>query len=409
MLARLVQVIGVALLAMTLTAGGSPVASEGIGKAEKVVLDVRSLMPRGERRLVVNSDVFKDEVVETKDRSATRLVFRDETYLSMGPNSKVRIADLPVARDIDRPFVVEATSGVFKFVSGRLRSDQYRIETPSATIGVRGTIVWISVSGSRLTQVASQTGEVFVCAKENCVTLVGGEATKVEGDRPPTPPAPVPDDFYALIRDMTARLMIDGSDGITAAIDAAEFKGLFDTAKSSRGTRSRRVSASGPGTLSFSDGGFRRFRALPPSPSIPTVPSVPLTSSAESGNGNSDVEEDGQPPTDPDAAVAEPLPETGDGRDNEVDIPVPVAGVGPSPAEEPLPQTGNGPDNEENPLEPVTGVWPDKAAQPVAIPAPATALLLLFGLCVLGGFRWFATRAWTAPVSLRGKVMQDGR
>jgi hypothetical protein len=383
------------MLATTQLASGGVLASEGIGKAEKVVLDVRSLMPRGERRLVVNSDVFKDEIVETKDRSATRLVFRDDTYLSMGPNSKVRIADLPVAHDSDRPFVVEATSGVFKFVSGRLRSDQYRIDTPSATIGVRGTIVWISVSGSRLTQVASQTGEVFVCAKEECVTLVGGEATKVEGDRPPTPPAPVPDDFYALIRDMTARLMLDGIDGIAAAIDISDLQGLFNAAEPSRGTRSGRASASGSGTSGFSGGGFRRFRASAPSLGTPSVQTVPpkdgedsRDGASDADNGTPDANEDGEPPTDP---PTEP-PTDPD-----------------APVEQPLPENDGGPGPAEDPPAPGTGVWPDETAQPVAIPAPATALLLLFGLGVLGVFRWVVTRSCTESVSFHGRVMQDDR
>lgn len=376
MLVRLVRSICVALLIMALPTGGVVAASEGIGTAEKVVLDVRSLMPHGERRLVVNSDVFQNEVVETKDRSATRLVFRDETYLSMGPNSKVRIANLPVAEDPDRPFVVEATSGVFKFVSGRLRSDQYRIETPTATIGVRGTIVWISVSGTRLTQVASQTGEVFVCAKEDCVTLVAGEATKVESDKAPTPPGLVPDDFYALIRDMTARLMIDGIDGITAAIDAAEFQGVYKAAKSSRGARSRRASATGPGISGFRRPGFRRFGALSLSRGRPGVQSVLPKSSDDSSNELSETDEEGDPPTGPDTLV-----------------------------EKSVLQDDGDPDNGEPPPDDTTesgaGVWPEETGQPVAIPVPATAVMLLVALGVLGFFRWCTARAGPAPVRFR--------
>lgn len=187
------------------------VEAASIGRADKVVLDVRSVMPQGERRLVVNADVLKDDIVETKVRSATRLVFRDGTYLSMGPSSRVRIADLPVAQDDDSSFVVEATEGVFKFVSGQMRSDRYRIETPAGTIGVRGTIVWLYVDGAGNAEVASQVGEVRPCAAGTCRDLVRGEYSQMRKGRVPTPPAPVPDAFYDRIRDMVARLMVDGT------------------------------------------------------------------------------------------------------------------------------------------------------------------------------------------------------
>ena len=364
MLVHIAVTFCVLLLISTLWPASLSAASDGIGKAEKVVLDVRSLMPQGERRLVVNADVFKDEVVETKDRSATRLVFRDETYLSMGPNSKVRIADLPVAQDSDRPFVVEATSGVFKFVSGQLRSDRYRIETPSATIGVRGTIVWLSVSGARLTRVASQTGEVIVCGQGDCVTLIAGEFSQVERGRSPTPPGPVPEDFYALIRDMTARLMIDGIDGITAALDAAAFQGLYNAPAPSRQVGSRRGTAAGSGVSGFSRGGFGRGRL--------TVASAG-DASPKSATDGTDVDERAETSLKEEEKREDAGNNTTETGEDE---------TGPKDGG----STAGNTDVSEGPVEPGTGGWPDTSdvpPQPVAIPLPATALLLLFAFGVL--------------------------
>ena len=60
-------------------------------------------MPEMERRLVVNEDVFRSDTIGTEPSSAVRLVFRDQTYLSMGPGSRVRLANLPVAQDNGQP------------------------------------------------------------------------------------------------------------------------------------------------------------------------------------------------------------------------------------------------------------------------------------------------------------------
>ena len=102
-------VASLCVCAALLLAGG-PVEARNdprIGRAEKVVQDVRALMPEMERRLVVNEDVFRNDTIETKHASAARLVFRDETYLSIGPASRVRLANLPVAQDDGKPFVVD--------------------------------------------------------------------------------------------------------------------------------------------------------------------------------------------------------------------------------------------------------------------------------------------------------------
>jgi hypothetical protein len=305
-----------------------------IGRAEKVVLDVRSVMPKGERRLVVNADVFKDDIVETKARSATRLVFRDETYLSMGPKSRVRIADLPVAQDDDSPFVVEATEGVFKFVSGRMRSERYRIETPAGTIGVRGTIVWLYVDAAGNAEVASQVGEVRPCGAGTCRHLVRGEYSQMRKGQVPTPPAPVPDAFYDRIRDMVARLMLDGTGARNAPLP--------------------------PNYLFAADGDGEANTSAPPSNSLQTA------RAGIRGPGSTFV--DTPQPGEPDR-----LPQ----RDEP-----------PQPGDE---DRGRVQSDRSQP--PPPDPRPPDAAEPVLVPGPPTGLLLLSGLATWLGLARLASRA----------------
>lgn len=242
-----------------------------IGRAEKVVLDVRALMPEAERRLVVNEDVFRDDIIQTEARSATRLVFHDETYLSIGPESRVRLANLPIAQDDGEPFVVDAAQGVFKFVSGRLRSERYQLRTPAATIGVRGTIVWMTVRADGLTEVASQHGEVTVCARGDCVTLQPGQYSRAAPGAAPTPPADVPDAFYAKIRDMLIRLLMasdefggafNGAGGGTVSIgQAGVLGGSIGGGKS--------LAIGGVGRALRAGGGGPAPAAVTPTPTLP--------------------------------------------------------------------------------------------------------------------------------------------
>lgn len=246
-----------------------------IGRAEKVVLDVRAVMPEAERRLVVNEDVFRDDVITTKARSAARLVFHDETYLSIGPESRVRLANLPAARDDGEPFVVDAAKGVFKFVSGRLRSERYQIKTPAATIGVRGTIVWMTVREDGVTEVASQDGEVTVCAQGDCVTLQPGEYSRAEPGAPPTPPAEVPADFYAQIRDMLIRLLMASEEfgiGFGSGGGGSDTAAAAGAAGAREGRGPAAISGLGPRARSGRDGREAPAAGLPDGPTGPTGP-----------------------------------------------------------------------------------------------------------------------------------------
>jgi hypothetical protein len=60
---------------------------------------------------------------------------------------------------------VNFVKGTFRFITGSQKKDAYSIETPSATIGVRGTVFDVYVDGSGDTLVLLHEGEVNICNK----------------------------------------------------------------------------------------------------------------------------------------------------------------------------------------------------------------------------------------------------
>ena len=95
--------------------------------------------------------------------SATRLVMADSTNLSLGPNATLKL-DRTVFDDEHhyRDVAVRMTSGAFRFVTGHSEKAAYKITTPLATIGVRGTILDI-LSQRGQTIVNLQEGAASVC------------------------------------------------------------------------------------------------------------------------------------------------------------------------------------------------------------------------------------------------------
>ena len=74
----------------------------------------------------------------------------DETRLSLGPGSEVRLDRFAYAPAEGRlGFVLQVVRGVIAYVSGRiakLAPDSIRLQTPAAIVGVRGTTLALRVT-----------------------------------------------------------------------------------------------------------------------------------------------------------------------------------------------------------------------------------------------------------------------
>ena len=114
----------------------------------------------------VGDGVLRDETVRTGADSAARLVMADSTNLSLGPNATLKL-DRTVFNDEHsyRDIAIRLTTGAFRFVTGHSEKTAYKITTPLATIGVRGTILDI-LSQRGQTIVVLQEGASRVCTTE---------------------------------------------------------------------------------------------------------------------------------------------------------------------------------------------------------------------------------------------------
>src|SRR3982075_1429577 len=149
-------------LLVALTA--SPVhAQTRVGEAAVVKNEVVRVAASATSQINVGDGLLRDEVVRTGLDSAARLVMADSTNLSLGPSATIKL-DRAVFNDEHhyRDVAVRLTSGTFRFVTGHSEKAAYKITTPLATIGVRGTILDI-LSQRGKTTVVLQEGASRVC------------------------------------------------------------------------------------------------------------------------------------------------------------------------------------------------------------------------------------------------------
>jgi hypothetical protein len=93
--------------------------------------------------------VFATDALRTGADGSVGVTLKDDTRLSLGPNSEVRIERYVYApAEGGLGMVLKFVRGVAAYVSGRiakLAPDAVRLETPAAIVGVRGTTVAVRV------------------------------------------------------------------------------------------------------------------------------------------------------------------------------------------------------------------------------------------------------------------------
>ncbi|HEX3536861.1 MAG TPA: FecR domain-containing protein [Stellaceae bacterium] len=150
-----------ALVAMLLSAAPAR-AQSNIGIASGAKNQVEGVVGGQTQTIAVGTNVFGNELVRTGPDSLAQLLFVDQTSLSVAPQSEVTLDRF--VYDPSRgagTVALRTTVGAFRFVTGAQNPNSYQIETPVATISVRGTILDILVYADR-TVVIVQEGQATV-------------------------------------------------------------------------------------------------------------------------------------------------------------------------------------------------------------------------------------------------------
>ncbi len=169
-------------------------AQANIGNTQIVVNDVKGTVGQSEPAVLrAGIDIFQNEVIRTGERSASKVVFQDKTNLSVGGNSQVTLDRFVYDPDPTKSQVaLSIARGVVRFATGSLPKSSYQITTPTATIGVRGTILTILVAEDGSTTIIVDEGDVVVSSGGQTVSVAAGMTTTTKPGAPPLPPVPTP-------------------------------------------------------------------------------------------------------------------------------------------------------------------------------------------------------------------------
>jgi len=160
------------------------VANAQIGTAVEVIGGAR--LTSGGKVLQMRSGmaVNTGDEIRTDKTGKVQLIFEDATKIAIGPGSRLTV-DVTLLQGGHRAskFAVNAVRGSFRFISGKSAKSAYEIQTPTATMGIRGTEFDVAVYGRRSTALATFKGKVHMCGPGGRCAFITGRCTLVRTDR----------------------------------------------------------------------------------------------------------------------------------------------------------------------------------------------------------------------------------
>ena len=164
-------------------AQAAPAATLGepIGKVESVGGTVNVIHTDGTRaQLDVGDPVFQGDILESAAKGGVGIVLADETTFSMGPSGRMVLDEMIYDPGTHQGnMAISVLQGIFTFVSGNIAKtdpDAMVLDTPVATIGIRGTQLGFKMVDGRMEIVNlphpdGSLGEIVVSNAGGVVTL----------------------------------------------------------------------------------------------------------------------------------------------------------------------------------------------------------------------------------------------
>jgi len=147
-----------------------------------------------------NTPIEEKDVITTKARANIQVVFSDGTSISIGQNTNFKVQEYLYDEKSNKANLkVGITEGTFKAVTGRIGKispDKFKLETKTATMGIRGTRFLGSVPKEGADTIACTEGAITVAPLKALATgtqpepivVNAGEIIKVSEDGSTTVP-----------------------------------------------------------------------------------------------------------------------------------------------------------------------------------------------------------------------------
>jgi len=149
---RLILLLAMILLLLSIGGEFSPVnASSSIAVVKKLGGVATVVRQECTISATIGLEIWKNDMIRTGPDGSIGIVFNDDTFLSLGPGSALVIDEFVFApKQGNFSIAVRMLKGTAAYLSGlisKLAPESAHFNTPTASIGIRGTKFAVKVEG----------------------------------------------------------------------------------------------------------------------------------------------------------------------------------------------------------------------------------------------------------------------
>lgn len=144
-------------LMMATTISAVSAQDVGIASAVRNEVAVKSESEEAGRAAEVGTDIRLNDIITSGESSALQVLLLDETVFTVGPNAEMVVDTFVYDPNSDAgEMTATVAKGAFRFMSGKTSKNpgNVRIDTPVASMGIRGTIVEGAVGEDAIKQIS---------------------------------------------------------------------------------------------------------------------------------------------------------------------------------------------------------------------------------------------------------------
>lgn len=218
------------VLFSALLVGGMALALHAANRPAGVVLLVSgqaNAQASGESARALNrrAEIYVGDRINTSKDSQLQLRMKDGAMIALGANAEfvVKAYSDDASGDKKDEAVLSLVKGGLRTISGQIDKSAYSLETPTATLGIRGTVFDVYIKSDGTTVVILRDGVVMVQGKSGGERKLDkpGLASIIQPGKAPTEPATPPEDVLDYLRGIMSDLpdditwQSDGKGGVT--------------------------------------------------------------------------------------------------------------------------------------------------------------------------------------------------
>lgn len=145
-----------------------------IGQVVALKGDVKLERESKIQELLLKDKVLENDQITTLNDSRTQLLLNDETVITVGENSIFKMDEYLLNEEKDSTLKMNFLNGTFKVITGKigkLNPDSFKIQTKTASIGIRGTEILLQLEDEKERIMCTQ-GTIIVTINETNNTTI---------------------------------------------------------------------------------------------------------------------------------------------------------------------------------------------------------------------------------------------